>query len=379
MENVVSDKENDVNIEFLHNKLADLQKEHLLALGKIKELELRLARVERYGIKEKPPKKSLRRLLIKLYLKDILKHPYFYLKKLPRLYNYWQQYGVGSLPINLASNTTTKIPPVKSDILKFIITGLPHSGTTALSEVFRQVPGLFSGFECGFLLHEKPLDFVNPKAKYKVLYEMLKTSWGLTDIDVNYICNSTSWEKVYLKLRERSSKINNKQVSLFDKTPYYMLHLEEVLKKVDNVKIIVILKDVRALYYSYKRRGTLKAGLNHLNSLTNEFADVLLNLAKEGRIFLLHYENMCLKPELELKKVFDFLGLDFKRNYLTFIPKYANVYGKGLEDTHILTYKNHLTDKDYHNIASLVKHPLFYGPLIGLTPPSSDGKPLQSL
>ncbi len=248
-----------------------------------------------------------------------------------------------------------------SDVLKLVITGLPRSGTTVLSEVFRQVPGLFSGFECGFLLYDRPIDFINPKAKYKVHYQILKNSWALTDRDVHYICKSRKWEEVYSKLIERSPKVRDKHVSLFDKTPYYMLHLKKVLKKINGVKVIVVLKDVRSLYWSYKKRGTLEAGLGHLKTLTDKFANTLLSYADKGKIFLLHYEDMCLKPEQEIKKVFDFLNLDFKCNYLIFNPEYpVNVYGQGIGNSHAFTYKNHLLDEDYDAISTLVKHPLFY-------------------
>ena len=42
-------------------------------------------------------------------------------------------------------------------MLRFIICGPEHSGTTLISDIFRQVPGLDSGFEVGVLLADTPV------------------------------------------------------------------------------------------------------------------------------------------------------------------------------------------------------------------------------
>ena len=44
-----------------------------------------------------------------------------------------------------------------------IITGLEHSGTTVLSWWLKNVKGIFSGFECGFLLGSSPAEFEGSK------------------------------------------------------------------------------------------------------------------------------------------------------------------------------------------------------------------------
>ena len=45
-------------------------------------------------------------------------------------------------------------------MLAFVICGVEHSGTTLISEIFRQVPMLDSGFETGVLLSETPSQFL---------------------------------------------------------------------------------------------------------------------------------------------------------------------------------------------------------------------------
>ncbi len=250
----------------------------------------------------------------------------------------------------------------RNNILKFIVIGHPHSGTTAVSDVFRQVPGLFSGFECGLLMHDKPADFFDTEARHhRVYYQSLKTSWSLTDDDVHYICDTSSWQEVYLRLRERSTRIKDKSVALFDKTPHYTLYLNKILDRIeDSVKIIFLLKDIRAQYWSYKRRGLLGAASNFLGTFSNEFAEELLRLKNAGRIYLLQYEDACLQSELEFKKVFDFLELDFNDDFLSFNSRYKPEYGKGIESKYILAHKQHLTKEDYQQIRALTEHPLFY-------------------
>ena len=251
---------------------------------------------------------------------------------------------------------------VRSNILKFVIIGHPHSGTTAISDVFRQVPGIFSGFECGLLLNDKPQDFFDAGATYHhVYYNSLKTTWSLTDDDIRYICDTSSWQEVYLRLRERSSRIKDKGVALFDKSPHYTLFLDKILERLeDNVKIIFLLKDIRAQYWSYKRRGLLGAASNFLATFSDEFANKLISLQKAGRIHLLQYEDACLQSESEFKKVFDFLELDFDNKFLSFNSRYKPEYGKGIESKYILAYKRHLMEEDHERISALTQNPLFY-------------------
>ncbi len=331
----------------------------------------------RHGIKEgRLPRKLSRRFLVKLYLKGILKRPYLYLKSLPKFYNYWRQHGIDNFPIDLRASASTKIskiPSVKSDVLKFIITGLPHSGTTALSDIFRSLPRLSSGFECGFLLNNEPRDFLDPSKKYHyIYYNNLKNSWLLTDEDIEYICNCNSWQEMYLRLREKSPLIKDKGSVLFDKTPHYLLHLDKVLKKIDGVKIVVIFKDARAQFYSYKRRDMAIVGFNNLKFFSNAFAEMLLRYKEKGKIYLLRYEDMCLNTEQEMKKAFDFLELTFDNKYLDFTSKYKSEYGRGIESKYVFAYKNHLTEEECNIIHARVKHPLFYYEAINYALPATD-------
>ncbi|TVS07098.1 MAG: hypothetical protein EA413_01985, partial [Cyanobium sp. PLM2.Bin73] len=64
--------------------------------------------------------------------------------------------------------------------IDFIICGLEHSGTTLGSDLFRQVPGCDSGFECGVLLCTTPRDF----AGNQPFYQNMLAGWKITEGDL---------------------------------------------------------------------------------------------------------------------------------------------------------------------------------------------------
>ncbi len=246
------------------------------------------------------------------------------------------------------------------DILKFIITGMPHSGTTPISDVFRNVPGLTSGFECGFLLHKEPRNFVNPKnSYYQIYYENLKQYWGVTDDEVSYITESDNWEEVYVKLRQKSRKISDKSLVLFDKTPHYIFYLDDILKRAEDIPVIVVYKDARLQYWSFKRRKEKDYKLL-MELLDNEFAEKLLHYHNNGRILLVRYEEMCLNPEAAFRKMFDYVDIEFNNNYLSFDSDYRPHYGNRIEKKYITAYREKMDKDEYDAVRAMATHPLFY-------------------
>ncbi len=86
---------------------------------------------------------------------------------------------------------------------KFVIGGVEHSGTTLLSDIFRQVPGLDSGFEVGVLLCNTPKEF----RTFKPFIDQMPAGWGLTEEDLDYICDTDSFQDFYERLYEKSQII----------------------------------------------------------------------------------------------------------------------------------------------------------------------------
>ena len=231
-----------------------------------------------------------------------------------------------------------------------LVCGFEHSGTTLVSEILRQHPQLDSGFEGGFLLNNEAKEFLTTEP----FYTNSKKGWGLKDEDLSYICNGDNWAEVYLRIRERAEVIKNKNVSLFDKTPRYMQKLPNVLERVPDIPCLVIVKDIRSVFWSsYKRakmtmdewhKKIFKRTCNHTLSYAKGWKEAI-EKGLEKRILLIKYEELCLDQKNEVKKIFDFLGLEFQESYLTFNnPKYNNVYGREISGQYLTEYKGNLPE-----------------------------------
>jgi hypothetical protein len=117
---------------------------------------------------------------------------------------------------------------VQDNPLLCIICGYECSGTTLVSELVRQHPGVDGRFECGFLLVEKMTEFID----LEPYASNLKRDWGVTQESLEYICQAPTWLDAYCRLRERAA-IPSRNVQLYDKTPLYLRDLQAVLGKAD--------------------------------------------------------------------------------------------------------------------------------------------------
>jgi hypothetical protein len=258
--------------------------------------------------------------------------------------------------LNEEKNSST-LPNIETkDIVKAFICGFEGGGTTLISEIIKMHPSIESGFEGGFLLCNTPRDFINcsPYAKN------LKESWKISDSDLKYICDTDSWPETYNRLRKLSPIIKNKTCFLIDKTPRYMLFLDSILTKAPEIPCIVVIRDPRAVLWTHAKRTYRKAPpftsqeewaemnvesfSKHYNNYYRGYKTALeKGLGK--RILLIKHEDVCKNPEQEIKKVFDFIGLDFKPQYLVFDEKSFNYPTRGKEINNKFTteYEEHLT------------------------------------
>lgn len=136
--------------------------------------------------------------------------------------------------------------------LHFIICGMEHTGTTLISDLFRQVPGIDAGFEVGVLLCQTPRSFpaLMPFAR-NVL-----SGWGVAEADLAACCDTDDFSKFYLRLKQSSSVLKEGTEFIFDKTPRYIVELSKILSNV-TVPVVVSCKDPRAIIFSdFKRANT---------------------------------------------------------------------------------------------------------------------------
>lgn len=201
--------------------------------------------------------------------------------------------------------------------LRFAICGVEHSGTTLVSDLFRQVPGLDSGFEVGVLLGERPADFpgIQPFAGN------MKAGWGITDADMEVICASPTFDEFYRKLGETSTVID-KNGDLFDKTPRYLAMLGECMQRA-RVPFIATYKDPRSIVFSDFQR----AKTDDFDAWYDEYHAKKIGYMKtlyanyvshrdDAQVEFASLEDLSVNTENTLKRLFNHVGVEFDYSYL---------------------------------------------------------------
>ena len=231
----------------------------------------------------------------------------------------------------------TNYTMINQDPLYCIICGFERSGTTLVAELLRQHPKIDGRFECGFLLAENPAHFL----VFENYVNNLKF-WGITKENIVHICQAETWAEAYRRLLERSN-ILNKSVWLYDKTPRYMLYLNKVMAKVE-VPCIATVRDPRAVYWSHQKRieTDLKGFCDFYLGYGRAWKDALERYP--DRLLLVRHEQFCTEPECESRRIYDFLGLEFRPEYILLAEStnpYVNRGGIAAETIH--EYRGNIT------------------------------------
>ncbi len=203
--------------------------------------------------------------------------------------------------------------------LGFVICGVEHSGTTLVSDLFRQVPNVDSGFETGVLLASSPRSFPNemPFADY------ILGGWAITQEELESCCDTESFAEFYNRLAAVSRSIEPGCPTLFDKTPRYFAELETCLRRAD-VPFVVTYKDPRAIVFSdYKRSGEanfdawykdyVEPKLGYMRVLYANFMNVA---TQDDRVLGVSLESLCMEPRRTCEAMFAHCGQDFRLEYL---------------------------------------------------------------
>ena len=221
--------------------------------------------------------------------------------------------------------------------IDFIICGLEHTGTTLVSELFRQIPQCDSGFECGVLLAEKPLLFKN----LEPFYGNLTKGWDISNEKLSEACNFKEFEQFYDFIYKNSKLFDHPPSIRFDKTPRYISNLENTINKI-NVPVIATCKSIQSIVWSDYKRS------NH--SKSNDIEFFLKNYLKPKRIYLkrvlkgyefaktsnsckiIHLEDLCFNAYEESVKIFNHCNQVFKKEYFVLRNKrFNNARGKSID------------------------------------------------
>ena len=239
--------------------------------------------------------------------------------------------------------------------IDFVICGLEHTGTTIVSELFRQIPNCDSGFECGVLLAKDTLSFKNMEPFYT---NFLK-GWGLNIECLNKACGLNNFKEFYDYIYMNSSLFENLPTVRFDKTPRYVCNLENIYNKV-LVPIIVCCKSIESIAWSdYKRSKFFK------NIAIDDFLDYYvkpkkqyLQSALKGYQFaelskscrITHLEDLCFNAYKESFEIFKHCNQSFKVEYFVLKDKrFKNARGKSIDisvsSEHLVNAPRNFNDK----------------------------------
>lgn len=232
--------------------------------------------------------------------------------------------------------------------LKFIVCGLEHTGTTLVSELFRQVPTLDSGFECGVLMNDTPANFLD----FKPYSTNMLEGWGITQEQFQFCCQQSSFASFYEKLLTFSTKLAENTTELFDKTPRYLVELDQVLRR-GKVPAIITYKDPRAIVCSdYKRSNAqnfdawfdeyLEPKHLYMQDAYNQY----ISHTQDRRIISIGLEALAMNARSTMEEMFSHVDKKFKLEYAVISDiKYDNVRGNVVSADIVFEFRRIFTQK----------------------------------
>ena len=201
-----------------------------------------------------------------------------------------------------------------------VICGLERSGTTLVSELLRQVPGVDAGFEIGVLLGDTPRDFPG-LAPYA---EELRTHWDLAVPTMAYCCDTDDFAEFYRRLQAATPVLRPGTRAMFDKTPRYLTRLRDCMDKI-GVPFIVTYKDPRSVVFSdFKISGAENFDAWFETYAPEKLGYMRLHYASfqrargNARVCLVRLEELCLQPRATCTRLFAHVGVHFHLGYLAF-------------------------------------------------------------
>ncbi len=203
-------------------------------------------------------------------------------------------------------------------MIKFVICGIEHSGTTLVSDLFRQLPQVDAGFEVGVLLGRSPREFpaMEPFAKN------ILSGWKISEMDLAHCCATDDFSTFYARLQAASGMMGAGITDIFDKTPRYLAHLDTCTEKA-RVPFIVMYKDPRAIVFSDFARskerdfaawfaGYAGPKLKYMQGLYAQFEKIpTLN----RHVLPMSLEQLCMEPRKSCEALFGHCGYDFNLDY----------------------------------------------------------------
>jgi hypothetical protein len=237
----------------------------------------------------------------------------------------------------------------------FVICGVEHSGTTLISDLFRQAPHVDSGFELGVMLAPTPRRFPEVASHFPYF----ASGWGLTEADAQYVCDTDDLPTFYARLQARDVLLKPGTQIIFDKTPRYLAILDQCLARLA-APFIVTWKDPRAIAWSnFQRSGEADFSawfgregpkvLAYLRGLYDQHARA--RAQANGRVLFMPLEHLCLRAGASCEALFAHAGVPFDPGYLILENlRYPNTKTNSIAAGLPFVYRRHLNHAGRHAI-----------------------------
>jgi len=238
-------------------------------------------------------------------------------------------------------------------MLRAVICGMEHSGTTLLSDLIRQSGTINSGFECGVLMAKSPRAFPD----LDPFFGFMEDGWKISADALAHCCDTGSFNEFYHRLAHASPLIESTH-DVFDKTPRYIARLPEVAARCD-APILTIYKDPRASVYSdYKRAGSPdfdnwleEYAPNKIRYMQNCYQGYLASKSFGDRTCVLSLEELCFASKATAERVFEHINVPFSIDYLLLNGlRYQNTRAAFVSANIVLEYRTGMDNSQLNQI-----------------------------
>ena len=206
-----------------------------------------------------------------------------------------------------------------------IVTGMPNSFTTVISQLLMCNPNIASGVECGILLSEiKDFNKIQPFWDWLISKE--KWGWCLNKADRQKLLKAKSYIHAYEILNEVKGKENpdcylrdlfaNSNL-IFDKTPEYIFNLCKIMDKID-IPVVITLKTWEEGLESIikRKRKSFINILSYFLSYYKALNQMIRSLKKyPDRILIIDYKQFCSQTKLTMNMVAKHFDIEMEDEY----------------------------------------------------------------
>ena len=195
--------------------------------------------------------------------------------------------------------------PIPRDVLGCIVTGYAKGGTTLLKDLVVQTTGMVGRFEGGLLLAEAPRDGI-PEPHATHLVAAWRTAAGFLD----RYRECASFEDGYRLLRESAAALPRHDAPLVDKTPEYLVRLDDVLRRAPGTPIVVVIRDPVHVAVSWMQLGNpLDDTVAWLRAATESFVAAIESADQAPRLFVVNFGDLLRDVDAPMARLHEWLGL----------------------------------------------------------------------